>query len=542
MVLLVLSTLLISFTQSDNYFKIAKSIELFTSVYKEVNTLYVDELNPTEIMKKGIHAMLKDLDPYTVYIPEERIEDYRTLQTGEYAGIGALVGKYNDISTVLMPYDQFPAKKAGIKIGDRIISIDGKPTKGKGIGEVTQYLRGQANTSVRLRIQRYGVKDTLSIEVPRAKITIKNVPYYGMVTEDIGLIELTDFTTDASQEVREALRDLKADGAEKIILDLRNNPGGLLGEAIRISNLFIDKGLKVVSMKGRVQQWNEEHFTREEPEDRDIPLVVLINENSASASEIVSGVVQDYDRGVVVGRRSFGKGLVQVTKPLVYNAQLKVTVAKYYIPSGRCIQELNYAKKDAQGKAQKYEDSLRIAYKTKNQRTVYDGRGIKPDTTVENKDHPKIIYALADSFLIFNYATRYYYQNPDKVIDSKNFKLTDEEYSDFVLWVKEQNFTYETETQQAISKLYDVSKKEKMDKYLSILLDSLKQKSTYQKENDFWAFRDIIQEALEWEIAVHYEYEKGKVEASFDDNRDILTAVSILNNPKLYNKILNTQL
>ena len=353
---------LVAFNRLDErYFEIAKNLDIFATLFKEVNTYYVDEINPNTFMRSGIEAMLRTLDPYTNYIAEDDIEDYRTMTTGQYGGIGALIGKRNKKNTVIMPYIGFPAHKAGLQIGDELILVDEIEVQEKTTSEISKLLKGQANTSLKLTIKRYGVDDQLELNLTREKITIDNVPYYGMVSEDVGYIKLSDFTTNAGKEVKNALLELKNEGATSIILDLRDNPGGLLNEAVNVSNVFIPKGSEVVSTRGKVRDWNKIYKALNIPVDTEIPVVVITNSRSASAAEIVAGVIQDYDRGVLVGQKTFGKGLVQATRPLTYNAQLKVTTAKYYTPSGRCIQAIDYSNRNEDGSVGKIPDSLKVA-------------------------------------------------------------------------------------------------------------------------------------------------------------------------------------
>ncbi len=382
--LIVLITSSAFYNPSEKYFEIAKNLDIFATLFKEVNTWYVDDVTPAKLMKTGIDAMLASLDPYTNYISEDQIEDYRTMTTGEYSGIGAEVGTRDGRILIMMPLEGFAADKAGIKVGDEIVGIDGISLADKTYEETSQLLKGQAKTDVILSIKRYGNENPINITVTREKIQTHNVPYYGMVTENIGMIKLTDFTRDASKEVNDALLDLKAKGAEKIIFDVRGNPGGLLDEAVKISNIFVEKGKEIVSTKGKVKDWNKTYNGLSEATDTQIPLVVLTSGTSASASEIVAGVIQDYDRGVLIGENTYGKGLVQATRSLSYNSQLKVTIAKYYIPSGRCIQAIDYAHRNEDGSAGKMADSLRMPFKTAAGRTVYDGGGVKPDITIEH--------------------------------------------------------------------------------------------------------------------------------------------------------------
>ena len=381
----------------NKYFEIARNLDIFATLYKEVNAFYVDEVDPEKTIKTGIDAMLASLDPYTNYIPEEDMDAYSLMITGKYAGIGSLIGVINGRVLITMPNDGFPAANAGLRIGDEIIKVDNVDVKGQPTSEVSKLLKGNAGTEVNVTVLRRGEEKPLVFEIKRAEITLPNVPYHGIVGENVGYIKLAEFTTDAGKEVKDAVESLKKQGATSLILDVRENPGGLLHEAVNICNVFIPKNKVVVETKGKVEQWNQVYKTLNRPTDVEIPLVVLTSTGSASASEIVSGTIQDYDRGVLVGRQTFGKGLVQTTRPLAYNSQLKVTTAKYYIPSGRCIQAVDYSHRNPDGSVGKVPDSLMVAFKTQNGRTVYDGGGIKPDIEVNPEYYSSLAIALSKS-------------------------------------------------------------------------------------------------------------------------------------------------
>lgn len=531
--------LLVSFTatKSDRYFEIAKNMRIFAKLYEEVNTYYVDEVNPSMFMGSAIDAMLATLDPYTNYISEDKIEDYRTMTTGEYGGIGVSIGMMNGQVTILGVNQGFAASKAGIRIGDRILKADGIVLSGKEGEEVNRLLKGQAGTELRLSIDRLGEAKPLELQLRREKIQLRNVPYYGMVTQDIGMIRLTDFTRKASKEVRDALLDLKAQGAKKIILDLRGNPGGLLNEAIEISNIFLPKGSEIVTTKGRIQDWNRQHNALDNPADTEIPLAVLINGNSASAAEIVSGVMQDYDRGVLVGERSFGKGLVQATRPLEFNSKLKITVAKYYIPSGRCIQAIDYSHREEDGKAGKVPDSLRVAFKTRNGRTVYDGGGVSPDVPVARLKLAPVSQALLRNGLIFDYATLYRQRNA-QIAQARQFALTDAEFEQFVQWAKGRKYDYTTKVEKSLEELVASAQDDRYYDDIKAQIKQLEDRIGHNKEQDLYKFRPEIRELLEEEIAKRYYMESGAVEASFDDDEDVLTAIRLLSDPQAYAKLL----
>jgi len=521
----------------DNYFAIAKNLDIFATLFKEVNTYYVDEVNPNTLIKAGIDAMLRSLDPYTNYIPEDEIEDYRFVTTGQYGGIGAIIGRRNGKNMVLMPYKGFPADKGGLKIGDEILSVDGVNVEDKGIEDISKLLKGQANTDLTVKVKRFGQKDKIDVNIKRERITVDNVPYYGMVTEDIGYIKLSNFTTGAGREVENAVKKLKSEGAEKLVFDLRGNPGGLLNESVNVSNVFIPKGSDVVSTKGKVKDWNKTYKAINSPVDTEIPVAVLTSSRSASAAEIVSGVIQDYDRGVLVGERTFGKGLVQATRPLTYNSQLKVTTAKYYTPSGRCIQAIDYGHRNDDGSVGKIADSLKTAFQTENGRVVYDGGGINPDIEVKQSKLVPISVSLYAKNLLFDYATEYYYSNPE-MSDAKEFTLSDDEYAEFVAWLEGKDYDYTTEVEQTIDDLIESAKDEKYYQDIEGQIASLRKKVQHNKDQDLQKFKAEIKELLEEEIASRYYLREGKIEASFDDDDVLQAAVEVLENKDQYDAIL----
>nr|WKN39063.1 S41 family peptidase [Tunicatimonas sp. TK19036] len=524
----------------DQYFAIAKNLDIFATLYKEVNTYYVDEVNPNKLMKIGIDAMLKSLDPYTNYIPEDDIEDYRTMTTGQYGGIGAVIGKRNGKNLVLMPYRGFPAERSGLKIGDELLEVDGIDVTDKNVSEISKLLKGQANTDLTLTIKRYGEEYTMPVTLNRERITVDNVPYSGMVTEDVGYIKLSNFTTGAGREVEKALIRLKEEGAKKIVFDLRGNPGGLLSESVNVSNVFVDKGSEIVSTKGKVKDWNKTYRAPHNPVDTEIPLAVLTSSRSASAAEIVSGVVQDYDRGVLVGEKTFGKGLVQATRPLTYNSQLKVTTAKYYTPSGRCIQAIDYSHRGEDGSVGRVPDSLRNAFQTKNGRVVYDGGGVNPDVKVKAGRLAPITISLFTKNLIFDFATKYYYEHPE-ASDAKSFEISDADYQKFISWLSDKDYDYVTEVEQTIDDLTEISKDEKYYQDIKEQIASLRKQVQHNKEQDLQKFKDEIREALEEEIAARYHLSDGKIEAGFDDDSVLQAAISVLNDQERYEKLLQDQ-
>lgn len=523
---------------SEKYFEITKNLDIFATLYKEVNTYYVDEVSPNQLIKTGIDAMLGSLDPYTNYIPEDDIEDYRTMTTGQYGGIGALIGTRNGKNMIIMPYEGFPAHKAGLVIGDEIIKVNGIDVQQKAYTDISKLLRGQANSSLKITVKRYSTPEPIEVEMIREKITIDNVPYFGMIDNEVGYIKLSDFTTNAGKEVKNAVIQLKEQGAKKMILDLRGNPGGLLNEAVNVSNIFIPKGSEVVSTKGKMTDWNKTYKALNPPTDTEMPLAVLTSSSSASASEIVAGVVQDYDRGILVGQKTFGKGLVQATRPLTYNSQLKVTTAKYYIPSGRCIQAIDYSNRNDDGSVGKLPDSLKVAFKTRNGRTVYDGGGVDPDVTVNIDYFPPIAVSLISKGLIFDYATNYHYSHPS-IKPPRDFKLTDAEYSAFVSWLGNKDYDYTTRVEKSIDELIDQAKKEKYYEDIDPQIQSLKSKVKHNKESDLQKFNPDIRQILEEEISSRYYLGKGVVETSFSADEEIKAAVEALKDYKKYNEALD---
>jgi len=538
----ILAAFLFSFStvNYDRSFEIVKNLDIFATMYKEVNAYYVDEINPSLFMKKGMDAMLSSLDPYTDYIPEDAIEDYRTSTTGEYGGIGALVDTKNGVSTVVMTYEESPAAKAGLKPGDQITQINDIGLLGKNSKEIGQLLKGQAKSTITLTIKRYNKPEAFKVNLDHEKITIKNVPYYGMVNEDIGYLKLTEFTTEAGKEVGKAVSELKEDGAKKIIFDLRGNPGGLLEEAINVSNVFIPKGKEVVTTRGKLKKWTKAYNSLNEPVDINIPVAVLISNGSASASEIVSGVIQDYDRGVLIGQRTYGKGLVQQTRPLAYNSQIKITTGKYYIPSGRCIQAIDYSHRNPDGSVGKIADSLKSEFETVAGRLVYDGGGVTPDIETEEYSLASVSIALLQNDHIFNYATKYYYEH-QSISDPIQFQLSDQEYQKFVSWLTRKDYSYTTSVEKNIEKLIASAKTEKYYSQMDSHIKSLKKSAIDNKAQDLSLFKEEIKSLLEQEIAGRYYSQRGKVETMFNKDKEILAAVNVLNDTEKYNGLLKRQ-
>ncbi len=525
--------------EKNNDFEIAKNLDIFTELYKQLDLNYVDPISPGKLMKTGIDAMLASLDPFTNYIPESQIEDYRLLTTGQYGGIGALIHKEDGYVVISEPYEGFPAQKAGLKAGDKILEVDGQPAQGKESDDVSKALKGEPGTTVNLLIEREGEPNPIPVELRRENITIDNIPYYGMLTPHIGYIKLSGFTANASQEVKNAFLDLKDNNDMKgIILDLRGNGGGLLNEAVNIVNIFVPKGELVVSTKGKESSRNKSYYTTSKAVDTEMPLLVLVDPGSASASEIVSGSIQDLDRGVILGQRTYGKGLVQNVLPLSYNSKVKVTVAKYYIPSGRCIQAIDYSHKDEEGVAHRVPDSLISEFKTKNGRKVYDGGGIEPDIYYEPETLSPIAMNLFGDFIIFDYATKFAREH-DTIPAPDKFEITDDIYNDFTNYVNSRNFEYTTSSEKTLEKLKEVSENEDYYPEIKGELADLEQKLMHNKDADLKKHRDEISDILKVEIASRYYYQKGKVKASLSSDPEVKKAISLLGERDAFTAILS---
>ncbi len=523
---------------AEKYFDIAKSLDIFATLFKEVNAYYVDEVEPRKLIRHGIEGMLESLDPYTDYIPEDELESFQISTTGQYGGIGALIGIVNKRIVITHPYKNFPAYKAGIRVGDEIIAVNGKNVQGKTPAEISALLKGAPKTTLELKIKRSGTSETATHQLSREKINIANLSFSGLVEPGVGYIRLDDFTPGAAREVSEAVIALKQKGATKIILDLRNNPGGLLHEAVNIVSLFVEKGQEVVSTKGKVEEWNKTYKTLNQPADKKMGIVVLVGEGSASAAEIVAGALQDYDRAVLVGQRTFGKGLVQTTRPLAYNSQLKVTTAKYYIPSGRCIQALDYTHRKQDGTVERIADSLKIEFKTKGGRKVFDGGGLDPDIKIEDEYVGAIASALINDGLVFDFASKYCAEHP-KTPDLKSFQLTEEDFNNFMMYVKNQKFSYTTPLEDDIAKLVETAKKERYYEHLNKELNGLLDKVQSSKSSDIKKNKTEIMEILREQIGFHYNLYEGQAEVSLHHDAAILEARKVLKDSLTYDKLLS---
>lgn len=522
-------------------FEIGKNIEIFIDVYKTVNANYVDDIDPGDFMKTGIDGLLKELDPYTVYIPEAEIEDFRIATTGQYGGIGALIHIDGDDVVVTDPYKDSPAKKAGVKAGDKIMSINGKSIKGLDLDEISQLMKGQAGGNVDMVVERYNEANPLKFSIVREVINIESVDYYNRLGDDIAYIKLDQFTQNAGANVKNAFIKMREEGKIKgLILDLRGNGGGLLGEAVEIVNLFVKAGVEVVSMKGQIPSSNQTFRTRNQPLDTELPVVVLVDEMSASSSEIVSGALQDLDRSVIMGQRTFGKGLVQNVLPLTYNSQIKITTAKYYIPSGRCIQAIDYGHKNEYGKWDKVPDSLISKFKTAGGRVVYDGAGIEPDVTTEPYTLNDITVALVGQHILFNYATHFYYQTPSiPAIDQ--FEITETIWNDFIGWVKKQDADYKTVDQVLLTPLQDYYKEEGEKNSSPKALSALKELENELVAKKIAAIEENkpeIKRILKMEILSRYYDYEDYIKFSVEFDPEIEQAKALLLDEKAYKAIL----
>lgn len=537
-----------------NYFEISKGLEIFNGIFKEINMYYVDETKPGELMDAAIESMLQTLDPYTTFIPESDIEDFRFQTTGEYGGIGSLITKHNDNIYIAEPYKNFPADNAGLKIGDKIITIGETAVKGKSVEDVSNLLKGEPGTGVKLTINRiqYDANDkieevTIPININREKITISSVPYYGIIDlnnflEDsiskqkfsCAYVKLNRFTRGCTEEVRQALLDLESkEEFDKIILDLRGNPGGLLNESVELCNLFIPQNETVVSTKGRNSDWNKIYKTKKKPYDIERPLIILVDQNSASASEIVAGTIQDLDRGVIIGFKTFGKGLVQQTRKLDYNSQLKVTVAKYYTPSGRCIQKINYANKENEIVA----DSLKTEFKTKNGRSVFDGGGIEPDIKIQEDSIPAILYDIVKKRIVFDFGN-HYYPRMESIHNTFTFNISDEVYTEFVSFLEKKEFEFETESEKQLAILEDVVKYENYNNTLNEQFVVFQKILNETKKEDVFNFKKEISLLILEDLITREHYNKGSVESMLKFDKAIIEALKLFANNSKYDALL----
>ncbi len=523
-------------TDHGKYFEISKNIEIFTNLYKELNTYYVDDVDPSKLMRTGVDAMLNSLDPYTNYISESDIEGYRLITEGKYNGVGAAFDKMNEFVFITDVFESSPAQKAGLKAGDKIITVDGKTALNRSVDEVGDILKGAAGTDVELTITRpqlNGPGKTMKIKVMRDEVTEQNVPYYGMLNDRIGYIVLTTFTRDAGENVKKAFVELKEKNPNMkgIVFDLRDNGGGLLNEAVNICNIWIPKGEMVVTTKGKVVDWDRSFKTLNPTVDEQMPIVVLVDKGTASASEIVSGTLQDYDRAVIMGQRSYGKGLVQNMRDIGYNSKLKLTTAKYYIPSGRCIQAVSYDK----GKPVEVEDSARAVFKTRAGRVVLDGGGIKPDVMQNKPGDFGLMKTLKERFLLFDYVTMFALKN-EKIDDPEKFRFT--QFDDFVDFLNKKNFQYDSESEKLLKQLKEEAIKDKYASTIDEELKAIENKIKSDKKNDLLKHKDEIVDEIERTIISRYYYEKGKIKIGLRNDIEIQEAIKVLDDPARYKALL----
>ena len=531
--------MVVSFTWlgfSGNLFEITKNLEVFNSLYRELNIAYVEDTDPGELITTGIDAMLKSLDPYTTYIPESRMEDFLFMTTGQYGGIGSMIRKVDGNVVIAEPYEGFPAMRAGLIAGDIILKVDDKSIIGMKQEDITTVLKGESGTNVSIVVLRPGVNDTLLFSLQREEIKVPDVPYSAILNDSTGYIKLNSFTRTAFKEVHSAYKELNTQGMNKLIFDLRGNGGGLLREAINIVNLFVPKGELVVETKGKNPDWDKEYNALNQPVNLDLPVIVLVDGGSASASEIVSGALQDLDRAVILGDTTYGKGLVQQTREIDYNAKLKVTVAKYYIPSGRLIQKLDYSERTSDGKVEEVPDSLLQRYYTRNGRPVINGRGIIPDVDVLLPEFSKISFALYADNYIFNYATLFHNEH-DSISPAADFTLNDSDYDSFKMWLSTTDFSYNTNTEDIYLDLIQASKDEKYYSEVETDLLHLKGLISERKKEDLTTFKTEIIELLNNEIVSRYYFQTGRIENTLASDPYISKAFKVLNSND-YNKLL----
>lgn len=524
----------------DDFFEVSKNLDIFSTLYREVNMYYVDPTDPGKLMKKGIEGMLESLDPYTNFIPESDIEDYRFMTTGHYGGIGALIRTKGDYVVVTDPYEGFPAQKSDLRAGDEILEIDGKIAKGKKTDEISRALKGSPGTTVKLLIRRNGESAPLEKVIMREEIKVKNVPYFDQLEDGIGYIKLSGFTENASREVADAMKSFKAKGPlHGIILDLRGNPGGLLQEAVNISNVFVSQGQEIVSTRGKVKEMDKSYKGNMHPLDTSVKLVVLVNSGSASASEIVSGSLQDMDRAVILGQRTYGKGLVQTTRPLSYNTQLKVTTAKYYIPSGRCIQAMDYTNRNADGSVGKIPDSLMHEFRTRAGRKVYDGGGILPDVVTSSRKYSNITTSLLNKNILFDYASHYRSKN-QSIAKALEFRLGEDDWKDFLSFLNGKEYDYKTKSELSMDELRKNAEDEAYLADVQAEYDALKIKLSRNKALDLERNKTEILQVLEEEIVARYYFQSGRTSASLSHDAEISTALQLLKDQNKYASILKT--
>lgn len=527
--------------QTENeHFEASKQLDVFNALFKELDIFYVDTIDAETSIRQGIDYMLSKLDPYTVYYSEDEMNDFKFMTTGEYAGIGAVISQRDGKIIISDPYEGEPAVLAGLQAGDEILEIDGESVAGKTSTQVSDKLKGQPNTIVKIKFQSPGEKKSQTVDITRKRIQLDPVKYYGIVKDSIGYIYLSGFTDQSAAGVRSAFEDLKnSKHITSLVLDLRDNPGGLMNDAIQLVNMFVPKGELVLSTKGKVKQWDRMYRTTQEPVDSIMPLVVLVNRGSASASEIVAGALQDLDRAVIIGTRTFGKGLVQTSRDLPYNGSLKVTTSKYYIPSGRCIQAIDYSHRNPDGSVATVPDSLTSIFHTSSGREVKDGGGITPDFTIEEVKTPNIIYYLLSDYIIFDFATEYKH-NHKKIAPVEDFSLTDEDYQQFKTFVKSKNFDYDRQSGKALSALKETMEFEGYD-VTSAEFTALEEKLKPDLDRDLELYKDDISKFLTEEILKRYYFQKGEILETLKNDTTLEKAIEVLSDKTLYNETLTIE-
>ena len=539
LLLLITAAGIFAFNENDKYFQIAKNLDIFAAFYRELNTYYVDDLPPEKMMHKGIEAMLEETDPFTDFVSEENLDDLKFMATGKYGGVGASINTNGEWTAITDVYEGSSMDRAGVKPGDIIVSIDGKSVRNAPQEDISRQLKGAAGTPLDIVFRNPVTGTETPKKIVREEINVKAVSYAGIIKNDIGYIKMTQFTENSGSMVRKAFLQLKqANPALKgVVLDLRGNPGGLLDEAVVVANIFVDKNKLIVSTKGKVKNWDRSYETTEQPADTHIPLAVLTNHSSASASEIVAGSIQDLDRGLVIGQRSYGKGLVQTTRQLPYNTKLKVTTAKYYTPSGRCIQAIDYSHRNDDGSVDYVPDSLRKTFTTSGGRSVKDGGGIEPDAKVAPTYISQVAISLIRKQFIFDYATNYYYSHPT-IAAAASFALTDSEFADFERYLENKDYSYKTRSEEALDSFRSTAKKEKYYDAIAKELEVVEAKMKHDKKQDLLKNKTEIKRLLEEEIVNRYYLQRGRIIKSLEWDNEVNTAADLLHDREEYKRLL----
>lgn len=527
----------VSVAFKKDYFEITRQLEIFSGLFKEINLYYVDKTSPKELMNSAITNMLEDLDPYTVFMDESEVEEFKIQTTGEYGGIGSTIRQIDSAIYIAEPYEGGPAFKSGLKAGDKILNINGVSLDGKSSSDVSELLKGTPGTGLSLEVDRYGVESSINFSIEREQIMVDAVPFYEMLDEEVGYIYLTSFTERSAREVKDAFADLKSQGMKSLVFDLRSNPGGLLRQAVDICNIFVAKDQEIVSTRGKVEEWDQVYHTTNDPLDRDIPLVVLVNSGSASASEIVTGTMQDLDRGVVMGQRTFGKGLVQQPRQLSYGTQVKITTAKYYTPSGRCIQAIDYSHRSDDGSVSKVPDSLKTAFKTKNGRTVYDGGGVEPDVHLKDKEYSDVVRQLFFGSELFTYANKFVTESKS-IATPENFEISDAIFEDFKAYLKDVDFDYNTASERQLEKLRKAVASDEFGGGINNEIEKLEALIDTEKAIALDKYRKEITYFLSEELVTRYYHKKGRLKYRVSHDDEIKEAVALLKDRKRYEDLL----